>query len=172
MMTGVDMEINVLIDDELEGCIDVGWLKKVAEQALVAQGVSANVELGLFIAGGERVRQLNRSYRGKDEPTDVLAFSMLPEQSARGMPGTDFPPFVIPPDGVLHLGEVIISYPQAVAQAEEHQHSVKREIAILLIHGILHLLGFEHDEPMLKHKMTAREAEILKYIEKDTSISL
>jgi probable rRNA maturation factor len=73
---------------------------------------------------------------------------------------------------VLHLGEVIISYPQAVAQAEEHQHSVKREIAILLIHGILHLLGFEHGEPTLKHKMTAREAENLKYIEKDTSISL
>jgi len=172
MMAGVDMEINVLIDEELERCIDVGWLKKVAEQVLVAQGVSANLELGLFIAGGERVRQLNRNYRGKDAPTDVLAFAMLPEQSAQGMTGTDFPPFVIPPDGVLHLGEVIISYPQAVTQAEEHQHSVKREIAILLIHGVLHLLGFEHNKPALKRKMTAREAEILNYIEKDTSLSL
>ena len=172
MMAGVDMEINVLIDEELEVCIDVGWLKKVAEQVLVAQGVSSNAELGLFIAGEERVRQLNRNYRGKDAPTDVLAFAMLPEQSAQGMTGTDFPPFVIPPDGVLHLGEVIISYPQAVTQAEEHQHSVKREIAILLIHGVLHLLGFEHNKPVLKRKMTAREAEILNYIEKDTSLSL
>ena len=172
MMTGVDMEINVLVDEGLEACIDVGWLKKVAEQVLIAQGVSANVELGLFIASEERVQQLNRSYRGKDEPTDVLAFSMLPEQSAQRMPETDFPPFVIPPDGVLHLGEVIISYPQAVTQAEEHQHSVKREIAILLIHGVLHLLGFEHNKPVLKRKMTAREAEILNYIEKDTSLSL
>ena len=159
------MEINVLVDEGLEGCIDVGWLKKVAEQVLVAQEVSANVELGLFIASGERVRQLNRSYRDKNEPTDVLAFSMLPGQSAQGMTGADFPPFVIPPDGVLHLGEVIISYPQAVTQAEEQQHSVKREIAILLIHGILHLLGFEHNKPALKRKMTAREAEILSYIE-------
>jgi len=166
------MEINVLIDEELEVCIDVSWLKKVAEQVLVAQGVSSNAELGLFIAGEERVRQLNRNYRGKDAPTDVLAFAMLPEQSAQGMTGTDFPPFVIPPDGVLHLGEVIISYPQAVTQAEEHQHSVKREIAILLIHGVLHLLGFEHNKPALKRKMTAREAEILNYIEKDTSLSL
>jgi len=172
MMAGVDMEINVLIDEELEVCIDVSWLKKVAEQVLVAQGVSSNAELGLFIAGEERVRQLNRNYRGKDAPTDVLAFAMLPEQSAQGMTGTDFPPFVIPPDGVLHLGEVIISYPQAVTQAEEHQHSVKREIAILLIHGVLHLLGFEHNKPALKRKMTAREAEILNYIEKDTSLSL
>ena len=166
------MEINVLVDEGLEGCIDVSWLKKVAEQVLIAQGVSSNAELGLFIAGEERVRQLNRNYRGKDAPTDVLAFAMLPEQSAQGMTGTDFPPFVIPPDGVLHLGEVIISYPQAVTQAEEHQHSVKREIAILLIHGVLHLLGFEHNKPVLKRKMTAREAEILNYIEKDTSLSL
>jgi len=172
MMAGVDMEINVLIDEELEGCIDVGWLKKVVEQVLIAQGVSSNAELGLFIAGGERVRQLNRNYRGKDAPTDVLAFAMLPEQSTQGMTGTDFPPFVIPPDGVLHLGEVIISYPQAVTQAEEQQHSVKREIAILLIHGVLHLLGFEHNKPVLKRKMIAREAEILNYIEKDTSLSL
>ena len=172
MMAGVDMEINVLIDEELEVCIDVGWLKKVAEQVLVAQGVSSNAELGLFIAGEERVRQLNRNYRGKDAPTDVLAFAMLPEQSAQGMTGTDFPPFVIPPDGVLHLGEVIISYPQAVTQAEEHQHSVEKEVAILLIHGVLHLLGFEHNKPVLKRKMTAREAEILNYIEKDTSLSL
>ncbi len=171
-MTEVDMEINVLIDEGLEGCIDVGWLKKVAEQVLVAQGVSSNVELGLFIAGGERVRQLNRSYRGKDEPTDVLAFSMFPEQSAQGMTGTDFPPFVNPPDGVLHLGEVIISYPQAVTQAEEHQHSVEKEVAILLIHGVLHLLGFEHNKPALKRKMTTREAEILNYIKKDTSLLL
>jgi len=170
MMTGVVMEINVLIEDELEGCIDAGWLKKVAEQVLIAHGVSANAELGLFIAGGERVWQLNRSYRGKDEPTDVLAFSMFPEQSTQGMTGTDFPPFVNPPDGVLHLGEVIVSYPQAVTQAEEHQHSVGREIAILLIHGLLHLLGYEHNKPALKRKMTAREAEILNYIEQDTPL--
>ena len=165
------MEISVLADEGLEECIDTDWLKKVAEQVLVAQRVSANVELGLFIAGGERVQQLNRDYLAKDEPTDVLAFAMLPEQSAQGMTGTDFPPFVIPPDGVLHLGEVIIAYPQAVTQAEEHQHSVKREIAILLIHGVLHLLGYEHNKPALKRKMTAREAEILNYIEKDTSLS-
>jgi len=79
--------------------------------------------------------------------------------------GADFPPFVQPPDGVLHLGEVIISYPQAVAQAEEHQHSVKREIAILIIHGVLHLLGYEHDKPELKRQMMTREAEILSCIE-------
>ncbi len=156
------MEINVLIDEGLEECLELSWLQHIAEQVLVAQNADSRVELGLGIASRERVQQLNLSYLGKDEPTDVLAFSAIEEI------GMDFPPFVTPPDGVLHLGEVIISYPQAVMQAEEHQHSIKKEIAILIIHGILHLLGYEHDKPELKRLMSAREKEILNYIEKDT----
>jgi len=155
------MEINVLFDEGFEGCLEASWLESVAEKALVAQGVDSKVELGLVIASQERVHQLNLSYLGKDEPTDVLAFSMLPEQSRGDLP------FVAPPDGIKHLGEVIIAYPQAVIQAEEHQHSVKREIAILIIHGVLHLLGYEHDKPELEREMRAREAEILSYIEED-----
>jgi len=153
------MEINVLIDEMLEGCPEVSWLQGIAERVLVAQNADSRVELGLVIASQERVQQLNLSYLGRDEPTDVLAFSALEEV------GADFPPFVMPPDGVLHLGEVIISHPQAVIQAGEHQHSVKKEIAILIIHGILHLLGYEHDKPELEHQMRAMEAEILSYIE-------
>ena len=154
------MEINVLLDEGFEECLEASWLEGVAEKVLVAQGADSRAELGLAIVGQERVRQLNLSYLGKDEPTDVLAFSMLPEQ-----PAGDLAPFVAPPDGVEHLGEVIISYPQAVIQAEEHRHSVKREIAILVIHGVLHLLGYEHDKPELEREMRAREAEILSTIE-------
>ena len=153
------MEINVLIDEDLEGCPEVSWLQSVAEQVLVAQNAGSRVELGLVIASQERVQRLNLGYLGRDEPTDVLAFSAIEEI------GTDFPPFVMPPDGVSHLGEVIISYPQAVTQAEEHRHSIKKEIAILIIHGILHLLGYEHDKPELKRLMSAREKEILSCIE-------
>jgi len=156
------MEINVLIDKDLEDCPEVNWLESVAEKVLIAQGIGSRAELGVVIASQERVQQLNQSYLGRDEPTDVLAFPMLPAEAEIG---ADFPPFVIPPDGMLHLGEVIISYPQAVIQAEEHQHSIKREIAILIIHGVLHLLGYEHDKPELEHQMRARETEILSDIE-------
>jgi len=156
------MEINVLIDEDFEGCPDASWLQSVAERVLTAQNAGSNVEIGLVITSQEKVRQLNLSYLGRDEPTDVLAFSAIEEIEA------DLPPFVTPPDGVLHLGEVIISYSQAVIQAGEHHHSIKREIAILIIHGILHLLGYEHDKPGLKRLMSAREKEILSHIEKDT----
>ncbi len=153
------MEISVLIDEGFEGYLELGWLQSVAERVLAVQNAGSETEMGLVIANQEKVKQLNRSYRGKDEPTDVLAFSMLP---AEQMPGASFPQ---PPDGVRHLGEVIISYPQAVIQAEEHQHSVKRELAILIIHGVLHLLGYDHETPELEQQMIAREREILSYIE-------
>jgi probable rRNA maturation factor len=152
------MEIDVLIDESLEANLNASWLQGIARQILVAEGAGAEVELGLVIATEERVKQLNRDYLGRDEPTDVLAFS------AREV-GADLPPFVQPPDGVLHLGEVIIAYPQAVIQAEEHRHSIKKELAILIIHGVLHLLGYEHDKPDLERQMRAREAELLSYIE-------
>ena len=154
------MEVNVLIDEGFEGCPRASWLESVTEQVLIAQGIKSRAELGLVIVGQEKIRQLNLSYLGKDEPTDVLAFSMLPEQS-----NGDPVPFVAPPDGIKHLGEVIISYPQAVIQAEENRHPVEREIAILIIHGVLHLLGFDHDKPEEEREMRAREAEILNAIE-------
>ncbi len=153
------MEINVLIDEPLAANLEPGWLQKIVEQVLEAQGAGAEVEMGLVIATEERVKQLNRDYRGRDEPTDVLAFA------AREEAGADHPPFIHPPDGILHLGEVIISYPQAEMQAGEHRHSIKRELAILIIHGVLHLLGYEHDKPEPERQMRAREAEILSYIE-------
>jgi len=153
------VEINVLIDEGLAGHLEVGWLRGIAEQVLVAQKTGAGVELGLVITDQEKVRQLNRSYRGRDELTDVLAFALLPEPLAAGAAAVA--PFVPPPDGLRHLGEVIIAYPQAVEQAKEHHHSVKKEMAILIVHGVLHLLGYDHDRPEAERQMKEREAAIL-----------
>ncbi len=152
------MEINVLIEEGVAVPVGEDWLRGVAGQVLAARDAEPAVELSLVITGQERVRELNRHYRGRDEPTDVLAFSAVEEA------GADSPPFVPPPDGVRHLGEVIISCPQAAIQAGEHRHTVAREIAILIIHGVLHLLGYDHDEPERERQMRAREAEVLEGI--------
>ena len=157
-------EINVFIDGNFEECPEVSWLSNIVEQVLTAQGVTPDVELGLVITTQERVQELNRSYRGVDKPTDVLAFCMTPAAEENG---AEPPFFVTPPDGVLHLGEVIISYPQAVLQAKEHRHSLKKEIAILIVHGVLHLLGHDHDKPEPGRRMRAREREILRQITVD-----
>ena len=154
-----DMEINVLIDEGFEQHLDIDWLRSIVEQVLLAENTGSNVEAGLVITSQEKVHQLNRYYLGEDEPTDVLSFSAREEISA------DTTPFITPPDGMIHLGEVLISYPQAVIQAKEHHHSTQKEVAILIIHGIFHLLGYEHDTPELQHIMSIRECEILCLIE-------
>jgi len=150
------MEINISIDKGFDGCPASDWLEGVARQVLEAQEAGAEAEVGLLIATQERVKELNRDYLGEDAPTDVLAFSAREE-------GADLP-FIHPPDGLIHLGEVIIAYPQAVIQADEHRHPVKKELAILIIHGLLHLLGYDHDQPDSERRMRAREAELLGYI--------
>ena len=154
------MEINVLIDGKFRDCPGVDWFQNVIGQVLTAQEAGADVELSLVFTGQEKIRELNRSYRGIDEPTDVLAFFMTDE----GENEAESSPFITPPDGMRHLGEVIISYPQAVIQAKEHKHSLKKELAILIIHGVLHLLGYDHGEPEQEQEMRAREEEILNNI--------
>jgi probable rRNA maturation factor len=152
------MEVSVLIEGDFVGCPAASWLQSMAGQVLSAQDTGADVELSLVIISQEKVRQLNKSYRGKDEPTDVLAFAMSAKE------GTGSSHFILPPEWMPPLGEVIISYPQAVLQAKERQHSIKKEIAILIIHGVLHLLGYDHEESEPERQMRAKEEEILSSI--------
>jgi probable rRNA maturation factor len=147
-------EIEIFVEEKFRGLVDGGWVKKIVRQVLKAEGVAPLYEVSLVFTDSEAVRQLNRDYRGVDEPTDVLAFCMLPQKGADSS-------FALPPDGVTRLGEVIISYPQAVAQAKEQGHSTERELALLIIHGILHLLGSDHEEPEEESKMRERERELL-----------
>ncbi len=150
------MEINVIIDGGFDECPAESWLRRVAEQVLQELDIGS-AELGLMITGQEQVQELNRRYRGEDRSTDVLAFHM---KSAK----EETSPFVAPPDGVLHLGEVVISCPQAAIQAQEHHHTVEKELAILIIHGVLHLLGYDHKRVAQKRVMQVKERTILSKI--------
>jgi probable rRNA maturation factor len=80
-------------------------------------------------ASDREVRRVNRDYRGKDKPTDVLSFP--------GGPGEE--------DGGYHVGDILISIPTARRQALERGHSVERELKVLLLHGLLHCLGYDHE---------------------------
>jgi len=147
-------QIGIHVEEEFRGVVDESWARRIAQTVLKAEGVAPPYEVGLVFTDSETVKQLNRDYRGVDEPTDVLAFYMLPQKEVDDS-------FALPPDGVTRLGEVIISYPQAVAQAKEQGHSPERELALLVIHGILHLLSYDHEEPEEESKMRERERELL-----------
>jgi len=152
----VKSEINISFKRNMDLPIDKKWLERMARKVLEREGISSPVELGLLITDSRTAKKLNRIYRGKDEPTDVLSFHMTPDGN-RDLGE----PFVSPPDGIRHLGEVVISYPQAARQAQEHGHGVKQELALLVIHGILHLLGYDHELSDEEKKMRDKENEIL-----------
>jgi probable rRNA maturation factor len=146
--------IEILVEERFRKAVDRSSVKKIVRQVLKAEGVAPPYEVSLVFTDSETVQQLNRDYRGMDETTDVLAFYMLPQ-------GEGDDSFALPPDEVTRLGEVIISYPQAIEQAREQGHSPERELALLIIHGILHLLDYDHEEPEEEDEMRKREKELL-----------
>ena len=150
-------EINISVEQKLKVSLEEGWLQRIALRTLEAEGITSAAEMGLVITDSKTVQKLNRTYRGKDQPTDVLAFHMSPDTIQESELR-----FIGPPDGVRHLGEVVISYPQAVKQAQEQGHSVAQELALLIVHGVLHLLGYDHELPEEEQQMKVRENEILK----------
>ncbi len=107
-------------------------------------------ELSVTVTDDATVRGLNREYAGEDAVTDVLSFSQREGEELVPTPGS------VPP-----LGEVIIALPQAARQASERGRSAEEEVARLLIHGTLHLLGYDHAVAEEERRMRAREEELL-----------
>jgi rRNA maturation RNase YbeY len=109
-------------------------------------------ELSVNLVGDARIRRLNHDYRKKDRATDVLAFPIREAMMPRGIRG---------PTGLL--GDVVISIPTAVRQAQETGRSVNEELAALLVHGVLHLCGYDHERSAQEAaRMVRRERMILR----------
>ena len=153
-------EISLNVDEQYRLPDAERWLPALAERVLQSEQID-EAQLSVLITDDETVRELNRRYRGYDEPTDVLSFGL----SELAKPATDGevaePGFVLPPNSNSQLGEVIVSLPTAQRQAREHDRPVDMELAHLLIHGILHLLGYDHYEPDEEREMRSREEKLL-----------
>ncbi len=147
-MSGSQHDILITIDAAYEEYVAPGDLERVARTALEAESVPG-AELGILITSDAIIHDLNRRYADEDKATDVLSFSLRE--------GEEF----VSPDETLRLGEVIISLDTAKRQAEEAGRALEAEVAHLLVHGILHLLGYDHAEPEQEQEMRRREQEIL-----------
>ena len=123
-------------------------LAKLARCVIAAAGEPA-AQLSVLLVGDRRMRRLNRLYRGRDYPTDVLAFPMR----EAGGPASPL------------LGDVVISLPQAIRQAEGDGHSLDHELATLLIHGTLHLIGYDHERGGREaERMRRKERAIMRQV--------
>ena len=146
-------EIDVQIAPDYAGQISAERLRAVARAVLRAEGRTGAgpAELTLVITDDDGIQALNRDFLGYDTPTDVLAFAAQEDSG----------PFVAAPEAGAYLGDVIVSYPRAVAQARDQGHSPEQELNLLVVHGILHLLGYDHADDEGKAAMWARQDAIL-----------
>jgi len=138
--------INLEIIEGFRSLIESQPLERAAKLTLEHQQTPSNSEMTIVITDNAQLRQLNRQYRGVDAPTDVLSFPAG---------------YADPDSGATYLGDIILSYPMAAAQAHKGGHALEAELQLLVIHGSLHLLGHDHAEPEEKARMWAAQDEIL-----------
>lgn len=122
-------------------------LKKVIDKAVEIENIS-NVEFNVIIVDNERIHEINREYRHIDRPTDVISFALEDDESFPGME-------------TRVLGDIYISLDKVYEQSEAYGHSFFRELAFLTVHGLLHLLGYDHMEIEDEKEMFSRQELIL-----------
>ncbi|MDD4238118.1 MAG: rRNA maturation RNase YbeY [Desulfotomaculaceae bacterium] len=139
-----NLQEKVAVDENL-----AEFLAGVAEAVLKSEGYGEEAEVSVVFVDDMYIQSLNSEYRGIDSPTDVLSFAMLEGEAIPGQ------------EEELILGDVVVSLQTAQRQADEYGHSFRRETAYLTAHGVLHLLGYDHQEEEGREEMRLKEEGIL-----------
>ena len=138
--------IHIQIDKEYESIVKPSELRQAAKEAGSSCGLPKDMDFTIVITGDDQIRSLNTKYRKVNAPTDVLSFHAGE---------------IDPETGKDYLGDVIISYPRAVQQSHDADHATGVELSLLVIHGVLHLAGYDHVEAEEKRLMFALQNGIL-----------
>lgn len=143
----IDFEVNQRAGKKISQRLWQAWFKKIDKVLKPPKSKGARVSVA--VVGPAAIKKLNKQYRGKDKVTDVLSFSELDSPQKKGI------------DGQGYWGEVIICYNQAAKQAKEYGRALNEELEWLLVHGVLHLVGHDHQKPAEEKKMRALEEKIM-----------
>lgn len=138
-------------DRQRKAKLNLAWIKSLIDQALRFEG-RPEAEVSVLLVDDEGIRELNRRYRGLDQPTDCLAFSQREGRDPEVNPNL--------------LGDIVVSVETALVQSKTYKQSLKKEISLYLIHGLLHLLGYDDTEPSDRKRMSKRQEELLEKIVK------
>lgn len=144
-------KIEVSTEREQHRMIPQKWVRHLVEGTLNAEKVELRSKVEVLLAGDDTVRALNEQYRAQDSVTDVLSFPASQSDN-------DFPNFSVSPNDI---GQIILSVPQAKRQADEFSIDIKQEAAHLIVHGLLHLLDYDHQSANDEDLMHIRENAIL-----------
>ncbi len=127
-------------------------IRKCCHAVLQTEDMHGNYEVSVSFLDNDEIQKLNRQYRNKDMPTDVLSFSLSKDGKSELNPDT----------GAVMLGDIAVSVPKVYEQAERFGHTIQREFAYLTVHSMLHLLGYDHEEGGISTvRMREKEEEVL-----------
>lgn len=136
--------------------VEADYINLVEELLTIAaeqEKIQENAEVSISFVDNDEIQEINKTYRDKDQPTDVISFALEDEfEGEVEIIGVELPRV---------LGDIIISVDMAKVQAEEYNHSFKRELGFLAVHGFLHLLGYDHMNEADEAKMKQRQEEVL-----------
>jgi len=147
--------MTLLIRNFTKNRVGAKRLEQVVEAVVKEEKIKGEVEISLVFTGEKRIKDLNKTYRGVDSVTDVLSFE-----------GENEDAFISPDEGVSYLGEIFICYSRANRQSREKRHPVEKEIDILLVHGLLHLLGYDHIKDADYEVMHKKEEKVIRKLYK------
>ena len=148
------IEVQFSVEDGLGARWDEARIRPLVRSIVTRElPETPHAVISLHLVGDETIRALNAEYRGKDVHTDVLSFPLHDPNGMR---------FVLPDDQPAHLGDVVISHPRAAEQASDFGHSLDRELGYLVAHGVLHVLGYDHEEEADRRRMRQKEEEALR----------
>ena len=137
-------------------------IRKTVRTALAAEGLTLPCEVDVLITNDRGIREVNKLQRKVDESTDVLSFPALELRAGERPDANDADPGT----GLIPLGDMVLSWERVAAQAKEYGHSRRRELAYLVTHSVLHLLGYDHlDEGEQKALMRQREERVMEMLE-------
>ena len=158
------MTIN--IDYEAERELAIPWekiIREIVEEALAYEGCPYEAEVNVVLTGDGQIREINRTFRDMDRPTDVLSFPMLEYDEPSDFEHVEeaYADCFNPETGELMLGDMMINVDRVISQAEEYGHSPERELAFLTAHSMLHLCGYDHIEDEERLVMEKKQEEIL-----------
>lgn len=137
----------ITITNETDEYVDKDLLNKVADYAMMSEDVNNGV-VNIIIVDNKKIREINKEYRKIDKETDVISFALEDDDTFIELP-------------IRVLGDIYISIDKVKVQASEYGHSEKREICFLVVHGILHLLGYDHMNASDEKVMFSKQEKIL-----------
>ena len=153
------MKINIVFCDEqdkIKNCgFDENKMQTIVKSSLVSEKLEFDCEVGVTFTDNEGIRELNCEHRDIDRETDVLSFPMIDDVGSIG----EFD--INPENGMVYLGDIVISLEKADEQAKDYGHSFEREVSFLIVHSMMHLLGYDHIEEDERAVMREHEEAVL-----------